>query len=216
MKNELIVDAISLVNPFAGLATKYLFKIASNPNNKILNNEIDKIKLTKLELEFINYILNIASFEEKSIDNIRINCGEIKEKLKLNENDFSDIRYSLESYQFLSVEEGMGSCDCILNYSIFWKSDYLELTTQNTLNFEWLLKSMIDYLYLEKRHSTEEVNIPEISTIFTNEQINPILAYLDEMKISKNIMPRYPQTKYIYYSFFLDKANLINTYKRLQ
>ncbi len=216
MEKEMVIDVIGLVCPPGGLVAKYLMNISTKSSEKLLNKRLNDIDLTKLELLFVNYILDIASKRDESIDNIEIDCSELMEALNLQENDFNDIRYNLESYEFLGTRLAMGNCcACRLNYSLFWKSNYLELTTEYSLNFEYLLKSIIDYLYLEKRHLTEEVDIRTLSEKFTTEQINPVLAYLHEIGVAQHISYSRPQVKYLYFSFFLDKPKLVKVYKSL-
>lgn len=79
MKKELIIDGVSLINPIAGLIAQYLFNIVSKSNDELLNEKLNKIEknlglekinLTNLELKFINYILEIVSKRNESIDNV--------------------------------------------------------------------------------------------------------------------------------------------------
>lgn len=223
MVRELISDVISLVNPYAGLASKYLFKITDDPNDSIKSSleKIEKVlglskkDLTKLELDLMEYILNISSNKNESLDNINVECSELKKVLEISSHEFDDIRYSLGD--LLTIDEAMGNyCVCKLDYSIFWKTNYLDMTTDKSLNFEYLYAKMIKYLYDEKRYDENEIDVKSFEEFFSIEQINPLLAYMEKVGVAKFISYRRPQITFYYRSFFIDKNKLYKEYDLLK
>ena len=222
MKKEFVQDIISISDPVVGFVSKYLFKMVENPKKSIEYKTerieevlgLSKKSLNKKELDLINHILEIASNKNQSIDNIGVECSELKKVLKISNNELEDIKFSLDG--FLEFQIAMNNyCVCKLNYSIFWKTNYLEIISNDSLNFEFCYTKIIKLLYNEKRHSEEEIDALSFKELFTVEQINFLLAYIEEISMSKYIDYRRPQTIFYYRSFFIDKGILYKEYEKL-
>lgn len=222
MKKEFISDIIGLIEPNSGLVSKYLFKILEDPKDSIsyrLKNVeelmgLSKKSLTNLEFFLVQHILSIASNQNESIDNLEFECKDLNKILKISNDQLNNLNYSLQDY--LDKYQTMGNhCMYKLNYSIFWKTNYLELETEKSLTFEYLYEKFIKILYDEKINSNEEIDAKSFEDRFSIEQINPLLAYLQQIEVAESINYRRPQCTYFYQSFFLNKNNLYKEYKKI-
>lgn len=168
----------------------------------------DDIKLSEIDIKIIKLFLDNSFSKNQTLDCIELSKEEIEDKLQLTKEEIKDFINKFDS-NILQTISATGYQKYKLSYSIFWKTNYLQLTNYS-LHFLELLFSFIDFLENEdllKYDFHDEISIiklQEKNIPFTDEQLNSILKYLLERELIKEIRTRTYNDKYILESFVLE------------
>lgn len=173
--------------------------------------DFNNIQLTDNDIKIIKYFLDFSFKENKILDSIEFEKIELEKNIQLSKEEIEDFIDKLEP-NILEINISTGSFK--LNYSIFWKTNYLQIT-ENKLHFIDLLIGFINFLKDEnllKYGFENEIKIRDLlnrNIPFNYEQLNAILIYLKEKKFIVQISRTY-NCENILESFYLDKNNKLS------
>lgn len=165
----------------------------------------DNINLTEIDLKIIDYYFQISLEKNQILESLELTKSEIKNECQVTENELEDFINKLEPY-ILESRIAMGYQEYKLNYSLFWKTNYLE---NSYSHFIELIINFIDYLKNEgifKYEMENEINIRNLvheEFPFTNEHFNAILSYLLEINVITESRRNY-NNEYILDCFFIN------------